>query len=373
MDNWFTILAAAIVIGSAVYGFARGFGRELRHLSSQLIHMIVIGIAIWIAWIASQHALDTVHHLTPNSLPLWLTRILSAWQKSPRIGNLIVFFVIYLILSNIMYGIIRPMYAMIPVKMPTIPNVFSRFMGSVMGALVGVLRVAVLGAIAFIATEYLAVPFLQHATAKSQPYQILRTHIYQRWLQPLVVRELPVLAQGALQPIAQNIALFAVPTSVDGSETGVLVIPKPVAEKAHQITKGISSPEAKAYALYEWEIHNITYNWKKYDDYVDHGRWDAQTPLQTLETKKGVCADFALLYADFAHASGLTVRIDEGLAGTASSYGSHAWNEVYLPQQHKWILVDTTWGSEQDAWFNVPAQQFDQTHETQRVITIYAQ
>lgn len=86
-----------------------------------------------------------------------------------------------------------------------------------------------------------------------------------------------------------------------------------------------------------------------------------------------MCADFALLYADFAHASGLTVRIDEGLAGTASSYGSHAWNEVYLPQQHKWILVDTTWGSEQDAWFNVPAQQFDQTHETQRVITIYAQ
>lgn len=371
VQNWLTIIMLIIVVGSAVYGSLRGFGNEMRHVVFQLIHVMVISAAIVLAWLASERALNVVHRLTPQSLPLWLTHLLTEWQKAPRIGNLVVFLIIYFILSNLLFAIFRPLVAIMP-RPAVMQRSYSRFFGCLLGIAVGAVRATVVGAIVFVATSYLSLPFLSDAANISQPYQALRSNLYQPWLKPLVTRELPVLAQGALQPIAQNIALFAVPTGANGAETGVLVIPKQIAAKAHQITNGLSSPTSKAKALYEWEIHHVSYSWKKYDDYVYHNHWDAQSPLQTLKTGKGVCADFALLYADLAHASGLNVRIDEGLAGTASSYGSHAWNEVYIPAERQWILVDTTWGSEQDAWFDVPAQVFDQTHETQRVITIHS-
>jgi len=200
-------------------------------------------------------------------------------------------------------------------------------------------------------------------------YTGLRHMVYEPYLAPIVTQEMPVLAKSAILPLAQNINLFVLPSGNSGEQRGVLVVPEAMASLARQITANDKTTRQKAYTLYEWEIHHIHYDWKKYNDYVYRSQWDQQSPTQTVQTGKGVCADYALLYADLAHAAGLTVQIDEGLGGTsASNVGSHAWNKVFDAVAQRWITVDTTWGSEQDVWFD--AAHFDRTHFQQTSIMI---
>ena len=56
----------------------------------------------------------------------------------------------------------------------------------------------------------------------------------------------------------------------------------------------------------------------------------------------GICFDYACLYVSMARAAGLKVRLVTGEAFDGNSYGSHAWNQVYLSDERRWINVDTT-------------------------------
>ncbi|GMA63920.1 transglutaminase domain-containing protein [Alicyclobacillus fastidiosus] len=367
--NWVTIILVAIVVGSVLAGASRGFGRESRFVIWQVISIATGVVAIAAGWWLSHAISQYVLKQSVANSPKWLAQVLIAWQEHPSVGKWVAFGVCYLVLAGIFRNIVSLFVQLVPSWMPR-PLQESRLLGGIVGGLMGVVRSAVIGALVFIALQYLSIPPLAKQAAASTPYKTLSKQIYEPWLKPLVAKALPVLSQGALQPLAKNISMFAVPTGPSGEETGVLLVPKQISSLALQLTKGMTDPKQKAKALYEWEIHHVTYDWKKYDDYVYHGKWDQQSPLQTLETGKGVCADYALLYADLAHAAGLKVQIDEGVAGTGGDYGSHAWNEVYLPNVGQWITVDTTWGSAQDEWFDVPMSTFDQTHEQQTAIVI---
>nr|WP_143232566.1 transglutaminase domain-containing protein [Alicyclobacillus vulcanalis] len=367
MKHWMDWVLWAMVALSALQGWRRGFARAAVNVA----HMAAFVAEV----VAASAAAIGINHFVRGMMgadapgPAWMHRVAMFWQQSPRLCNTLAFLGAYLVLSFALHRFIRPLdRRSMRAKRP---GSVSRTGGLVLGACLGAFRAAVLGACVYVALQYVSAPAIAQASASSPAYRWMSAHLYRPWLRPVVDREMPVLARGALKNVAADISLFVVPTG-PGEETGVLVVPKPVAEKALAITCGLSSPYLKARALYEWEIHHIRYDWKKYDDYVDDGKWDAQSPLTTLETGKGVCADYALLYADMAHAVGLTVRIDEGLAITGGVEGSHAWNEVFIPGEHRYILVDTTWGSAQDAWFDVPPAVFDETHKLVTRITIYA-
>ncbi|MNP84791.1 hypothetical protein D3C76_1842530 [compost metagenome] len=47
-------------------------------------------------------------------------------------------------------------------------------------------------------------------------------------------------------------------------------------------------------------------------------------------------------------------------------YGPHAWNEVYLSENKKWIPLDSTW-AQSGNWFNPP--NFAATHIRDGVLT----
>jgi len=77
-----------------------------------------------------------------------------------------------------------------------------------------------------------------------------------------------------------------------------------------------------------------------------------QTPLQTLETKRGSCRDLATLMMEAARALGLAARFvtgylytpDRGAADAHLGGGStHAWCQVYLPGAG-WVEFDPTNG-----------------------------
>ena len=64
--------------------------------------------------------------------------------------------------------------------------------------------------------------------------------------------------------------------------------------------------------------------------------------IAAFDTREGVCFDYASLYVAMARDAGLKVRLITGEGFDGTQWVSHAWNQVYIPSQNKWINVDCT-------------------------------
>ncbi len=103
---------------------------------------------------------------------------------------------------------------------------------------------------------------------------------------------------------------------------------------AANITSAGSTDFGKVSLLAIWVHDYITYDTSAADPNPD-----ANT---ILATRRGVCTEYAVLFATLARASGYPTRFVNGYA-YASNLGvwqAHAWTEVYLG---KWVPVDPTW------------------------------
>ena len=61
----------------------------------------------------------------------------------------------------------------------------------------------------------------------------------------------------------------------------------------------------------------------------------------TLEVKSGICYDYASLLASMLRSQGIPTKMAKGYANTSSVY--HAWNEVYLSDEDRWVVADPTY------------------------------
>ena len=62
----------------------------------------------------------------------------------------------------------------------------------------------------------------------------------------------------------------------------------------------------------------------------------------TFNKKRGICFDFSCLFTAMAKDIGLKSRIIVGKAFNGNEYISHAWNQVYLEDENRWINIDST-------------------------------
>lgn len=365
--GWFTLLFVAVIFSSLIAGARRGFASELGELALQIGYLVSAIVAVWFSWRWMNVIANRVAGWTPARWPNWLNHVVTLWQSAPQVARVIAFIILYGLLSGVLHAVVRPIAR---VLVRVIPRMLAqnKLVGAILGGLAGVIRCIFIGAVVFGLLQFFALPAVRKWVTPSRPYQYLVTHVYRPYLAPVLEKELPVLGKDAMGTLSQNISLFVLPSGTAKAQRGIVLVPKQIAALAKQITAGDKTDRERAKALYEWESHHISYDWVKYQDYVKRGQWDAQTPLQTLQTRKGVCADYALLYAELAHAVGLKVQVDEGIGGTPSDSGSHAWNQVWDSSSQRWIAVDTTWGSTQDRWFDAP--DFSATHHEQRAIII---
>lgn len=106
-------------------------------------------------------------------------------------------------------------------------------------------------------------------------------------------------------------------------------------------SKGATSRD-KAKILYNWVGNNIDYDQEKANQVLNNDFNIKSGAIPTFDTRKGICFDYACLYVAMARANGLKVRIITGEGFNGVSWVSHAWNQVYLPEEGKWINVDPT-------------------------------
>jgi len=118
-----------------------------------------------------------------------------------------------------------------------------------------------------------------------------------------------------------------------------------VVKLALEVTQGCETDREKARAVYRWITRNVEYDTEKREllregeevEYLDFGA------LSALRRRKGVCYDYANLYAALLRASGVRCRVISGDGITSSGSEGHAWNEFWDGQ--RWVPVDPTWGA----------------------------
>lgn len=126
--------------------------------------------------------------------------------------------------------------------------------------------------------------------------------------------------------------------------------------KAKEVTYGLSSDYKRAKALFEYVNTNLSYV---------SGNGSNQGALAALKSKKGVCEDFAALYAALCRALEIPCKVIAGYKieksvdkeseikqdletgeyyNTATTYKyelvPHTWNEIYF-DDYGWVPVDT--------------------------------
>lgn len=102
------------------------------------------------------------------------------------------------------------------------------------------------------------------------------------------------------------------------------------------------STRAKAKTIYNWVGRNIEYDYDKVDKILNNDFNVKSGAINTFYSKKGICFDYSCLYAAMCKANGIKVRIITGEGFNGSSWVSHAWNQVYIEEEDKWVNVDTT-------------------------------
>jgi len=113
-------------------------------------------------------------------------------------------------------------------------------------------------------------------------------------------------------------------------------------ETARSLISGEEDSRLKAYLIYNWLSQNVSYDYYKAARVTGQPNGIASGSTIAFYTRKGICFDYACLYISMCRAVGLKVRLLTGLGYSGITWGDHAWNQVYSPEEDRWINVDAT-------------------------------
>jgi transglutaminase-like putative cysteine protease len=112
--------------------------------------------------------------------------------------------------------------------------------------------------------------------------------------------------------------------------------------KAAELTRGLTTADAKAEAIMKFVTRFIAY------DYNSPSR--NKGALAGFTTKSGVCSEYAGLFVAMARATGVPARLvygwanSESLNGTLNGGNRHVWAEYYSAEKG-WVQVDPTFAT----------------------------
>ena len=105
-------------------------------------------------------------------------------------------------------------------------------------------------------------------------------------------------------------------------------------ELADEICADCYTDEEKVKAIHEWIIHNFEYDYG-YTPIVQYSNVH-----QTVESRKGICYDFAHLFAALCRSQNVPCYVVDGTPYDPAK-DCHTWNRVYF--NGSWWIVDVTY------------------------------
>ena len=104
-------------------------------------------------------------------------------------------------------------------------------------------------------------------------------------------------------------------------------------ELADEICDDCDTDEEKVKAIYEWMIHNFEYDYE-YNPVIQY--FNAH---KTLSKRKGICYDFAHLFAALCRSQNIPCYVVDGDKRGDVQY-HHTWNRIYF--DGAWWNIDIT-------------------------------
>ncbi|AOR24041.1 transglutaminase-like domain-containing protein [Clostridium taeniosporum] len=187
----------------------------------------------------------------------------------------------------------------------------------------------------------LFVPIIMFNSIQNNPYKI---NIFNDFSAYNKVEEIidknksKIVNNGLIKDIASNRIIYYNGVTLDeGVKSN-----NAINEKAKKIVSSSNSDREKAKKLYSWIGSNITYDYDKARRVLNSENVKNSGAICAYEERNGICFDYACLYVAMARATNFKVRLVTGEAYNGENYISHAWNEVYLSDENKWIKIDPT-------------------------------
>jgi hypothetical protein len=369
--NFVSIILFGIIALSLVQGFNRGATSSAKHLFYLLLEGLLTIVALFLSWKLAnmispmvQSWLVGLNMKIPSEelglfQQLYFTLVTGIRDFTLlRFG--ILFIICFVLLKHTAYLAVVSIYQRHakskkedPKGLQIQSSYWSGALGGLIGIILGIGRAILLVAILFIyVTLFPQAPFTGYIQA-SDAYQKGADHIIEPITGDFFDNQFPVFTRAVEDEF--NKILQRKYEVIDYN------IPENIADAAKEITLNLDTDEEKARALYQWVGTRVQYDWEKVRLYEEENRWMEQTPEDTFATRYGVCIDYSRLYSVMARAVELEVKVITGLGYDGQGgYGPHAWNEVYLSEQNKWVPLDTTWVSSGRDWFNPP--NFNESH-----------
>jgi Transglutaminase-like enzymes, putative cysteine proteases len=366
--NLVTLALLAVVAVSLLQGVWRGASGSAKRLflfvAGTAMTLLSVALA---AWAASASSLPVQRWLlkqgweppSPDSsgfAQLGYT-LYSGVRDLPLLRFAALFLLYYLVLRFVIgrIGSLLAKVGALPFALVPSGGAVSRTFGGLIGAALGCGRAIVLTAVLFAYCSLVPQgPYVDYV-GQSSLYREAAAQIIEPAAGDLLESQFPVFAkkmQGELDQLWQK------RYDIIDAE-----LPSGIVLAAQEIVEGQTTANGKARALYDWVGTRIAYDYDKVEAYEERGEWREQTPEDTFETRLGVCIDYSRLYAAMARSVGLEVRVVTGLGYDGlGGYGPHAWNEVYLPEEERWLPLDSTWAKAGD-WYDAP--RFQDTHVRQ--------
>ena len=351
--NIVSIILVLIFVIPIFLGFIKGFNyRSGKYELFNLEKDIVVLVTIVLGAINSNIILNILNYIKSNIVFLNNLNGLAY-----RIYYIIGFIILLIILYNIIMLFIRlinliifdPLLKLIDRLGQSLGTGFTRICGVIFAIPNSIINIIIA---AFIIKALLLLPlptYIINQIDNSNIYNYLNTNIVEQITDSSLVKNFPKLLNNSLKiengnngELSDNNSNGAI-TYYNGVTLAQAVKSSPAIDaKTQEIIAGKRTDEAKAYAIYQWVGQNITYDNKKAQE-LEEGDVNLKSgAIAAFDTREGVCFDYASLYVAMARDAGLKVRLITGEGFDGTQWVSHAWNQVYIPSQNKWINVDCT-------------------------------
>jgi hypothetical protein len=128
---------------------------------------------------------------------------------------------------------------------------------------------------------------------------------------------------------------------------------------ALQLAKSGKNDYEKSKKIYKWITANIKYDYDKARVIAKDASHTKSGTIICYETKNGICFDYSCLFVSMCRANGIKVNLITGLGYSGMAWGDHSWNQIYYPEQKRWVNVDTTFGVSGSNYFDAPKFSLD--------------
>ena len=217
----------------------------------------------------------------------------------------------------------------------------------------------------------------------SAAYQLIYENVLHPLLSSSIAKQIPVLFNDSFKKTVENLFPAGNDTGVYDSQSGssnarkfrvieyfngvtldeaVKSTPE-IDNTARKVVGVEKNNKKKSYLLYKWVSKSIKYDYDKAKIIAVNPSGVASGSITAYTARKGVCFDYSCLYVSMCRAVGLKVRFVTGLGYSGVAWGDHAWNQVYYPEEKRWINVDTTFGSSGYNYFDKPDFSVDHKYD----------